>query len=178
MPISCGISTEETEVQTLEERYNIYLPEDYRDFLRVKNGFVVKTPDFVELEYAGVDEGVIAFYALFGLGTQNLNHDIFYHNDERLIELSFINDKLIIGDDPGGNYFILLNGRNKKGIFYWDRTHLHAEDEIQDFEISEYKECGNIYKICDSFALFFESVSAKTISNGMQVIKDLSKRCS
>jgi hypothetical protein len=43
------------------------LPEVYKEFLKLKNGFVVKSPDFFVLEYEGVDEGVIAFYANYGI---------------------------------------------------------------------------------------------------------------
>ncbi|MES3573836.1 SMI1/KNR4 family protein [Enterobacter cloacae] len=81
------------------------MPEDYKEFLRLKNGFVVKSPDFCELEYEGVDEGVIAFYAHFGINMKNPNHDIFRQNECFLNELYFIDDKLIIGGDPGGNFY-------------------------------------------------------------------------
>ncbi len=104
MPISCGKPANKDEIKILEEKFKIHLPDDYKEFLRLKNGFVVKSPDFCELEYAGVDEGVIAFYALFGINMKNPNHDIFRQNEIFLSELDFIDDKLIIGDDPGGNF--------------------------------------------------------------------------
>jgi len=173
MPISCGRSVTDAEINTLEKEYNIRLPEDYKKFLERDNGFVVKSPDFSEIDYDGVDEGIIAFYALFGLGAKNHNHDIKHHNDNYLDELDFIEDKIIIGDDPGGNYFLLINGDNKKGVFYWDRTHLHAEDDIQNFEIAEENECGNIYRITDNFSDFYEKISETTIAQGMIVTNDL-----
>lgn len=73
----------------------------------------MRSPDFSELGYGGVDEGIIAFYALFGIGAQNHLHDIKHYNDVYLDKIDFIDDKLIIGDDPGGNYFLLINGKGK-----------------------------------------------------------------
>lgn len=173
MPISCGNRVTNAEIMVLEKEYNILLPEDYKEFLERNNGFVVKSPDFSEIDYEGVDEGIIAFYSLFGLGTKNHDHDIKHHNDYYLDELNFIEDKLIIGDDPGGNYFVLINGNNKKGIFYWDRTHLHDEDDIQSFEIAEENESGNLYRVINEFSDFFKKISENTIAQGMAVSNDL-----
>lgn len=100
MPISYGKPANKDEIKVLERKFKISLPEDYKEFLRLKNGFVVKSPDFCELEYEGVDDGVIAFYALFGINMKNPNHDIFRQNENFLNELDFIDAKLIIGDDP------------------------------------------------------------------------------
>ena len=118
MPISCGKPANKDEIKILEEKFIISLPEDYKDFLRLKNGFIVKSPGFCELEYEGVDEGVIAFYALFGMNMKKPNHDIFRQNDNFLSELDFIDDKLIIGDEPGGNFYLILNGSESQGGYY------------------------------------------------------------
>ncbi|EKY3146124.1 SMI1/KNR4 family protein, partial [Cronobacter sakazakii] len=88
-------------------------------------------------------------------------------------ELDFIDSKLIIGDDPGGNYYLMLNGERQQGIFYWDRTHLHAEDILQQFEIPEQNECGNLYRLNDTFTQFYQSVIDNTLAQGMQVTRDL-----
>ena len=167
MPVSCGKMITEADIQRLEKRYRISLPEDYKTFLLLNNGFVVKSP------YRGVDEGAIAFNALFGMQAKNDYYDVIYNNDELLSELDFIDSKLIIGDDPGGNYFLLLNGEHQKGIFYWDRTHLHAEDTLQDFEIPEQNECRNLYRLSDTFTAFFEMISEQTLAQGMKVNRDL-----
>lgn len=173
MPISCGHSATDAEISMLEKEYNILLPEDYKKFIQKYNGFVVNSPDFSEIDYDGVDEGIIAFYALFGMGTKNQNHDIKHHNDNYLGELDFIENKIIIGDDPGGNYYVLINNADKKGIFYWDRTHLHVEDDIQNFEIAEHNESGNLYRITNDFSSFFEKIAETTISQEMVITHDL-----
>lgn len=64
MPISYGKPANKDEIKVLEGKLKVSLPEDCKEFLRLKNGFAVKSPDFCELEYEGVDEGFIAFYAL------------------------------------------------------------------------------------------------------------------
>ena len=173
MPISCGQSKTKDEIRILEAKFKVVLPEDYKEFLRVKSGFVVKSPDFCELEYEGVDEGVIAFYALFGINMKNPNHDIFRQNECFLNELDFIDDKLIIGGDPGGNFYLILNGSKNQGVYYWDRTHLHAEDDIQKFDIAEKNECGNIFKISNSFTEFYERICESSLDAGVKVNVDL-----
>lgn len=67
MPISYGKPKTKDEVRIQEAKFKFGLPEDYKEFLKLKNGFVVKSPDFFVLEYEGVDEGVIAFYANYGI---------------------------------------------------------------------------------------------------------------
>ncbi|MBY6292142.1 SMI1/KNR4 family protein [Enterobacter bugandensis] len=173
MPISCGKPANKDEIKFMEGKFKVSLPEDYKEFLRLKNGFVVKSPDFCELEYEGVDEGFIAFYALFGINMKNPNHDIFRQNEIFLSELDFIDDKLIIGDDPGGNFYLILNGSERQGVYYWDRTHLHAEDYIQKFEFSEKNECGNIYRISNDFNDFYERICDSSLGTGMNVTIDL-----
>ncbi|ELY3545521.1 SMI1/KNR4 family protein [Cronobacter turicensis] len=173
MPVSCGKMITEADIQRLEKTYRISLPEDYKTFLLLNNGFVVKSPDYCNLTYRGVDEGAIAFNALFGMGAENEYYDIWYNNEELFSELDFIGNKLIIGDDPGGNYFLMVNEQNRKGIFYWDRTHLHAEDTLQDYEIPEQDECGNLYRLSDTFTAFFEMISGQTLAHGMHVNRDL-----
>lgn len=173
MPISCGKALSYSEIHSLEIKYNISLPYDYRRFLEKYNGFVVKSPDFSELRYDGVDEGIIAFHALFGMGIQNHYNDIVYHNENFLNEIDFLKEKIIIGDDPGGNYFLIINVDDEKGVYYWDRTHLHSEDDIQNFSISEKNDSGNIYKITDDFSSFCDLVFETTVELGMEISNDI-----
>ncbi|NIF24410.1 SMI1/KNR4 family protein [Candidatus Pantoea multigeneris] len=173
MPISCGKPLLGPEIHSLEMKYNTRLPDDYRKFLEKKNGFVVKSPDFSELHYDGVDEGIIAFHGLFGIETQNHYNDVYYHNDNFLNEVDFLKEKMIIGDDPGGNYFLIINIDNKTGVYYWDRTHLHSEDDIQIFAIPEKNDSGNIYKITDDFTSFYKMVLQTTADLGMKINNDL-----
>ena len=47
MPISCGKPKTKDELRILEAKFKVGLPEDYKEFLKLKNGFVVKSPDFL-----------------------------------------------------------------------------------------------------------------------------------
>jgi cell wall assembly regulator SMI1 len=47
MPISYGKPANKDEIKVLERKFKISLPEDYKEFLRLKNGFVVKSRIFV-----------------------------------------------------------------------------------------------------------------------------------
>ncbi|MDN0087391.1 SMI1/KNR4 family protein [Yersinia nurmii] len=174
MPISCGNGSSDVQINNLEQLYSIHFPNDYRNFLSVYNGFVVKQPDYCELPCNDVDDGYIAFYSLFGFGVSNKNHDINHQNKEYLDELSFIEEAFIIGGDPGGNYFVLVCNGVQKGVYYWDRTHLHSEYDMQKISIQEVDECGSLYKIHHEFSDFFAELVRNTIDKGMKLTKDLS----
>ncbi|HDS9625155.1 TPA: SMI1/KNR4 family protein, partial [Enterobacter asburiae] len=76
-------------------------------------------------------------------------------------------------DDPGGNFYLILNGSESQGVYYWDRTHLHAEDDIQLFETPEQNGCGNIYKITNSFTEFYKEICEAYPDAGMNLTVDL-----
>ncbi|CDH34739.1 conserved hypothetical protein [Xenorhabdus bovienii str. Intermedium] len=46
----------------------------------------------------------------------------------------------------------------KTYLYYWDRTHLHADDDLQNYYFEEVDECGNLYKISNSFDSFLKFV--------------------
>lgn len=58
-------------------------------------------------------------------------------------------------------------------MYYWDRTYLHAEDDIQEFEIAEKNECGNIYEITNSFTELYKEICEASLDAGMNVTVDL-----
>jgi len=93
-------------------------------------------------------------------------------NDTRPGQSHHLNQDAAIGDDPGGNYFVLVCNKSQKGIYYWDRTHLHIEDEIQDFSIPEVNDSGNLYKIHNEFSEFLTILTKKTLDKGMALNKN------
>ncbi|EDT2853159.1 SMI1/KNR4 family protein [Salmonella enterica] len=173
MPVSCGNGLAENQIRDLEKIFSLSFPDDYKDFLSRYNGFVVKQPDFCEFDYDSVDDGAIAFYALFGYGISNRNDELVYQNNEYLDEIDFISNAFIIGSDPGGNYFVLVCEGEKKGVYYWDRTHLHSEDDLQKFDINAENVSGPLYKFSDNFYDFFERLVINTLSAGMKLYRDL-----
>lgn len=173
MPLSYGKPAAKNAILPLLKTINFSAPEEYLDFLQKKNGLVVKSPDYCNLPYPGVDQGEVAFSALFGINTCNKYYDLKYNNDEFLEELGFLSDALLIGDDPGGNYFVLMNGAGREGVYYWDRTHLHAEDDIQQFDIAEQQEGGNLYKVAADFTTFYQMVLQNACTQGEICFDDL-----
>ncbi|MBD2782869.1 SMI1/KNR4 family protein [Xenorhabdus szentirmaii] len=173
MPIKHGISVDDREIFSIEQRYSITLPKSYCSFLKKYNGFYIEDPDACNLEYHGVDDGEIAFDSLFGINIENENFNLDEINNDYLDEISFIKNTLIIGTDPGGNFYVLVTEGESKGIYYWDRTHLHVEDDVQDIAINEVDECGNLYRISDSFETFFKQLLSQTEDKGMKLIQGL-----
>ena len=171
MPVLHGDKIKQDEIDMLEKKYGIQLEESYKFFLKSENGFLVKQPDYCEFDFDNVDDGVIALYSLYSLGNENENNELIYNNDEFLNELEFIDSAFIIGGDPGGNYFVLMGNKNHKGVFYWDRTHLHADDDKSAFSIPEHNESGNLYKVSSSFKDFYELIKKNTFIDGVPYLK-------
>ncbi|EQB98841.1 SMI1/KNR4 family protein [Photorhabdus temperata] len=158
MPIVYGDGLSNKEIAEIENKYSIAFPKSYVDFLNKYNGLVVREFDACDIPYDNVDNGFISFDALFGVRFINDNFDLYEINDDYLDEISFINSCFIIGVDPGDNFYILVNDQDNIGVYYWDRTHLHADDDLQNYHFKEINECGNLYKVSNSFDDFFKSI--------------------
>jgi hypothetical protein len=158
MPIVYGEGLNSEKIIEIEDKYSISFPKEYVDFLSKNNGLYIKSPEFCDFTYDKVDNGFISFHALFGINFINENFDLIENNNDYLDEISFIDSSFIIGSDPGDNFYVLVNDGNNSGIYYWDRTHLHAEDDIQNYYFEEVDECGNLYKLSDSFDDFLKTI--------------------
>lgn len=92
-------------------------------------------------------------------------------NDELLDELSFVEHAVIIGADPGGNYYVLITEDGQSGVYYWDSTCLHLEDVKQDYSIADEdeEETQHLYLVASTFQQFFDMLAAQTIQQGMSV---------
>ncbi|WP_445375111.1 SMI1/KNR4 family protein [Photorhabdus tasmaniensis] len=162
MPIVYGEGLNNEKIIEIENKYSISFPKEYADFLNKKNGLIIREPEFCDLPYSKVDNGYISFHALFGLAFINKNFDLIENNDDYLDEISFTGSSFIIGSDPGDNFYVLVCSENNNGVYYWDRTHLHAEDDAQDYDFEEVDECGHLYKISDSFGSFLKCIIENT----------------
>ncbi|WP_217276986.1 SMI1/KNR4 family protein [Photorhabdus heterorhabditis] len=116
------------EIAEIENKYSISFPKGYVDFINKYNGLVVREPDACDIPYDNIDNGFISFDALFAV--------------------RFIND----------NFYILVNDQDNIGVYYWDRTHLHADDDLQKYHFKEINECRNLYKVSNSFDDFLKSI--------------------
>lgn len=137
----------------LESQLMLKLPNDYTSFLRQYNGIFVSPPDYVDIPF---DKGSIAFSALFGYGVMNRNLNIVALTNELQDEINFLSDAVVIGDDGGDNFFVLIHRSTTHGVFYWDRTHLHDGNLNPDLDIPEHGECGNLYFVAETFSHFWQ----------------------
>ena len=130
MPIVYKSGLKDSEVNALESALNVVLPGSYRQFLGRMNGCYLTEPDCGQLPLPAIDDGVISFDRLFGVVPHEECNDLVSFNNEFIDELSFIGDVLAIGEDGGGNPYVLVCESGRDGIYCWDRTHLHESDSI------------------------------------------------
>ncbi|CAR57599.1 SMI1/KNR4 family protein [Burkholderia cenocepacia] len=161
MPVLYGAKPAQPLLGKLEAELGFVLPADYKDFLKKWNGIFIGGADYLDFDFPGVDNGIISFASLFGVGTSNENFDLIEQNERVRGEVDFLNDFFVIGDDPGGNYYALARFDNVEKVLYWDRTHLHADDTAKP-DIAEVSECGNLYNVADGFSAFLNMIVAGT----------------
>ena len=109
----------EAQISAFEGRYRLTLPEQYREFLKQRNGGQ-PTPNKCYIpdcrESALVD-------LLYGIGSAGDAGDLPTEYDRIREELP--DGFLPIGHDPGGNY-LLLRVTGSGEVFYWDATHFFS----------------------------------------------------
>jgi len=147
-----------SEVDAIEFTCEVVLPESYRRLLMRMNGFYIAAPDHVQLRLNAVEAGEISFDRLFGVLPAATCNDVISFNTEFIDELSFVEGAFAIGEDGGGNPFVWIAAPRARGIYYWDRTHLHASDDPNDFDITEQEESGHLYKVADDVDAFYKLI--------------------
>ncbi|MEJ2455382.1 MAG: SMI1/KNR4 family protein [Candidatus Thiodiazotropha sp.] len=155
MPVLCNPPLSDESCRKLESTLGFQLPIDYKAFLKQWNGIFVSTPDYVDLPFEKVSQGEIAFTSLFGFQTANKNLEIIEQTNELKEDIEQLDKIVVIGDDGGDNFYLLVHRADGHNVFYWDRTHLHDEDPIGEEDIPEQDESGNIYLISKTFSSFW-----------------------
>jgi len=125
MPIVYQPGLSALDVSRLESQLRLRLPGDYKAFLSQANGLYLAAPDFSELALASVPGAVISFDRLFGVLPGEEYHDLASFNDEFIGELDCLRAVTAIGEDGGGNPYVLVQDAGREGVYYWDRTQLH-----------------------------------------------------
>jgi hypothetical protein len=161
VPVLYGVKPAEPLFAKLESQIGFGIPVEYANFLRRWNGLFVDGADYLDLDFSGVDNGMISFASLFGLDASNGNFDLIEQNERVKDEVGFLSEFFVIGDDPGGNYYALAKFGDAHKVLYWDRTHLHADDTAKP-DIAEVAECGNLYYVADGFSEFLDTIVAGT----------------
>ncbi|WP_338922969.1 SMI1/KNR4 family protein [Pseudomonas silesiensis] len=158
MPIVYKPGLKSADVDYIEIQINRVFSAEYRKFLSGMNGFYLTAPDYVQLPLSAIDEGAISFDRFFGLLPEEECNDVVSFNKEFIDELSFLDEAVAIGEDGGGNPYVMIGKRGKQGVYYWDRTHLHESDSKNNFDIPEQNDCGNLFFVSGSFDEFYDLV--------------------
>jgi len=153
MPIQYRPAAASAEIEQLAQAAGGWLPVDYKAFLHRHNGLAILSPGYCQIPFPKVDDGEIAFANLFGVGLGKSPMDIGAFNREFMSEIAFVGHVLAIGEDGGGNPYVLRMDPIPGAILYWDRTHLHRADRSR-VDIREQDGCGNLYEVCGSFDEF------------------------
>ncbi len=146
---------DKSQIEFVGKEISRVLPEDYKNFLKKINGFFVDLPDFCEIDLDVADEGIVAFDRLFGFSPDDEVNDLVSSNKEFASDLSYVPGAIIVGEDGGGNPYVILNGE-KSAVYYWDRTHLHVNSKIRSHDIVEENDAGNLYFVCHGFDSFLD----------------------
>lgn len=120
------------DVETLEEKLRIKLPENYRTFLIETNGGTLSN-SILELDRPG-DLLIDCFFGFNEEDSLSINYWIENFSDE------IPEGSLIIGSDAGGG-FLLLCTKEEEGIYYYDHSY--------SFQSSSDNE--NTYYVCAKF---------------------------
>lgn len=171
MPIVYKAGLTDAEINSLEAAVNVALPGAYRNVLARMNGFYLTDPDFGQLPLKSVQDGEVSFDRLFGVIPEEECNDLISFNSEFISELAFIGGVLAIGEDGGGNPYVLVTEPGREGVYYWDRTHLHESDSINKYDIAEQDECGHLYKVAGGVDEFYSLILA-SLSDDVEMVEE------
>jgi len=160
MPIVYKAGLTDAEMNSLEAAVNVTLPGAYRNILARMNGFYLTDPDFGQLPLKSVQDGEVSFDRLFGVIPEEECNDIISFNQEFISELAFVNGVLAIGEDGGGNPYVIVTEPGREGVYNWDRTHLHESDSINKYDIAEQGDSGHLYKVAEGVDDFYSLILA------------------
>jgi len=149
MPLRYHPPGDATAIAALDRDFGHRLPADYRDFLARSNGLDIAAPGWCQIPFARVDDGEVAFGELFGLGVGK-GRELRAFNREFIDEIAFVGDCLAIGEDGGGNPYVLMLEDTPGAVLYWDRTHLHRCGQGGP-DFPEQDDSGDLYRFAGSF---------------------------
>ncbi|MBM7070939.1 SMI1/KNR4 family protein [Shewanella sp. 202IG2-18] len=138
------------------------LPKDYSKFLEEHNGLILTDGTYCNLPFIKVDDQQIGFFILYSVDAQNERYDLENNNDYSDELEEHFQKALIIGDDVGGNFYVLDCKCESGVVYYWDRARIHLDE---GYDIPEVDEEGNLYKVCNSFNEFYELIMSNVSGN-------------
>ncbi|MFD1901152.1 SMI1/KNR4 family protein [Enterococcus termitis] len=136
-------NTTEEKIISLEQKYNLNLPKDYKEFLLNYNGGIVEKDSSNEISVEDIDEKIV-IDVLYGIDTDNEKSNIDYWMDNLAEDL--LENTVIIGDDLIQGLVLIICGGENEGVYYWDDSY-HFENSDDEM---------NTYWIAHTFTEFME----------------------
>ncbi|EOL45082.1 SMI1/KNR4 family protein [Enterococcus caccae] len=136
----------DVDILSLEEKFDIVFPDDYKEFLENYNGGLPKK-NYLITHLANTGEEIV-LGSLLGI-SENENFDLgtwFFEYEDELPPSSFI-----IGTEYNSGLFIMITIGDEKGVYFWD--------DAQELEGSSDEE--NVYWVADTFNGFLKSFTIK-----------------
>lgn len=139
--------TSESEINDFEQKWNINLPENYKNFLLENNGgrpaedltFPIKNDPPLNL-------GVINFFYGINAGEHNdLDKEMRVHEDR--VPKGFVP---IAGDPMGNEICLAVSGEHEGEVYFWEH-----EEEAED---GEEPTMQNMYLVANSFEEFLNNL--------------------
>lgn len=131
-------------VNNFENIIGFLLPEDYKQFLIEYNGGTSKVR-YSTFKVEGL-ESRIPLDVLYGIDVGKRHFDLRYTNEAYKDDI--LPGSIIIGDEPGGGFWVLMDCRDYKGVYYWDSPYYFEQSDEEN----------NLYKAADSFSDFIKGV--------------------
>ena len=126
MNIQCFGPLSEDAICKLESALGVTLPGGYRSFLKETGGGIVKQDGENRITIPSIGQ-TIAVDVLFGYGVTQ-NSDILYWNEKYRDEM--LDGAVLIGFDVyQGFLFLIADGRDDTGVYYWDDSYVFEESD-------------------------------------------------
>ena len=126
MNIQCFGPLSEDAICKLESALGVTLPGNYREFLKETGGGIVKQDGENRITIPSIGQ-TIAVDVLFGYGVTQ-NSDILYWNEKYRDEM--LDGAVLIGFDVyQGFLFLIADGRDDTGVYYWDDSYVFEESD-------------------------------------------------
>ena len=139
--------TSTNDIVSLEQRFNVILPQDYIDFLLQYNGGNVEIDDDCGI-YVRYLKEYIHIDVLFGLDTGYQNANIDTWMSDNIIASDMPENTIIIGDSIEHGFIVLLCAGEDAGVYYWDHAY--------EFKCSNDE--SNTYFVADTFTDFAKGI--------------------
>lgn len=128
-------SMSKRQIKTIEKKYSLRLPDDYKEFLKTIGGGQLELTEENVIEIRDLDDS-ITLDLLFGNSAQKeatIELWMDKYNDE------IPADTIIIGDSIMHGFIVMICSGQDQGIYYWDDTYYFdaSDDENNTYFIAE-----------------------------------------